>query len=255
VRTQVCARTRPRLDLGARPVLDHEVEGARGFGPQTTQLIRQRRQRVWTGQVDGEQTIPTSGAPDRPAIRPAGGDPHRDPRPLKRTRLKFTIPKAAQPLQSLVEQPRPFAPAEDLPERFQLAVAVAAEPDPERQATVTEVVQRDRLARQLVNAAARQRRDHRPDPQRVGGAGDSGQRHPGIRDRTHGRPIRDVIPEKEAVPAPGLCTACQFAEQPRIYQLVERRKKDAALDAHDPTLQNGGELTRPIGGPTIACDP
>jgi hypothetical protein len=32
-------------------------------------------------------------------------------------------------------------------------------------------------------------------------SGDRAQRHPGVGDRTHGRPVEDVIPEEEAVPA------------------------------------------------------
>src|SRR5919202_254155 len=97
-------------------------------------------------------------------MRPACRYPHRDARPLQRGRLKLTGPERAQPLETAIEPPGSFAGVDDLPEGLELVVAIAAEPDPERQPPATEVVERHGLPGQLVHASPRERRDHRPEP-------------------------------------------------------------------------------------------
>jgi hypothetical protein len=169
-------------------------------------------------------------------MRPACRYPHGDARLLQRRWVKFTAPERGQPLETAIEQPSSFTRVDDLPERLELVVAIAAEPDPEGQPPPTEMVERHRFPGQLVHASPRERGDHRPEPQLLRRAGDGGQRHPRVCDGSNGCPIRDVVPQEESVPAARFRAAREFGQRPRIYQLVERCEEDPTLQAHAITL-------------------
>jgi hypothetical protein len=74
----------------------------------------------------------------------------------------------------MIESLRAFARVDDLAESLELSVAVAAEPDAEDQATFAQVIERDRLAGDLVNAATGKGRDERAEPQPLGARRDRG---------------------------------------------------------------------------------
>jgi hypothetical protein len=135
-------------------------------------------------------------------MRPACRYPHWDARLLQRGWLKLAAPERIQPLETAIEQSGSFAGVDDLTEGLELIVAIAAQPHSERQPPATEVVERQRFSGQLVHASPRERCDHRPEPDPLRRAGNGGQRHPRVGEGSNGRPVRDVVPQEEAVPAP-----------------------------------------------------
>jgi hypothetical protein len=93
-----------------------------------------------------------------------------------RTRPRLSLPESAQLLQAFIRQASALARVDDLPVRH--GVVGVAEPDAQRETPIAEVVQRDRLARDLLNAPARERSNHRPDPEGVRHGSDGVERHP-----------------------------------------------------------------------------
>jgi hypothetical protein len=125
-----------------------------------------------------------------------------------------------------------LARVDHLAERLELAVTVRAEADAQHQAPVTELIQGHGLARELVHAAAGERRDQRAKGDSVGRGRGGGKGDPGVGDGPHRRSVADVIPEEEAVPAAGLGARRELGEQVRVGELVERGGEDCALGAH-----------------------
>src|SRR5215216_176019 len=227
-----CAGGLPRADVGAGVSLHDEVERGSAGRTQRTDLVRELGERIRSRELDREQAIPASRTPHWAALRPARRDPHWDSWTLHGERLELTAPKRVQPVETLIEQPRPFARVDDLPERLELVVAITTQPHAERKAPATELVERHRLPGELVDSSPRERGDHRPQPEPLGGRRDCGQRHPGVRNGTDGLPICDVVPQEEAIPTPRFCAARELGEHPWIHDLVERCEEDSALDAH-----------------------
>src|SRR4029453_15003646 len=93
------------------------------------------------------------------------------------------------------------ARVDDLAEPFELVVPAAAEPDTENQAPLAQVIEGDRLARELVHAPPGEWRDEWPEPDALGVRGDRAQRHPRVGDGADRRSIENVIPQEHPVPA------------------------------------------------------
>src|SRR6266536_2623362 len=170
---------------------------------------------------------PFPGAPPRPD-RTVPRDPDGDPRALYRPRVESPAPESVEPLKAIIQHSRPLTRVDDLPER--LKVVSVAEPDAQRETPVAEMVQRDRLAGDLLDPPAGQRSDHRSEPERLGHHSNGAERHPRV---SHGAPpgwIGDPIPQEQAIPAPGLGDAREIHQEPRISQLIKRRQVQSAFD-------------------------
>src|SRR4029453_17057031 len=105
-----------------------------------------------------------------------------------------------------------------------------AEPDAQCQTPVAQVVQRDRLPCDLLDAPPRERSDHRPDTKAVRLESDGAECHPRLGPRADTRPI----PPQKAVPTPGLNNPCEARQQTWIRQLVERCQVQSALHGSSP---------------------
>ncbi len=123
------------------------------------------------------------------------------------------------------------ARVDDLAEPFELVVPAAAEPDTENQAPLAQVIEGDRLARELVHAPPGEWRDEGSEPDALGVRGDRAQRDPRVGDGADRRSVEDVIPQEHAVPALLLGVHRQSEEHFRIGQLVEWRQVEPAPKA------------------------
>src|SRR5439155_13660717 len=94
---------------------------------------------------------------------PARREPDRNPRLLQRPRLEFARPVVNQLVQTVVEEACAGAWIRLLAELRELARVVASQAGAEHEAAVAQAVEPPGLARQLVRAPPRRRRDHRPD--------------------------------------------------------------------------------------------
>ena len=137
--------------------VDHIVEGS-AAGTLVLHLRAQLGQRRRLRHLHREEPVPARGPPQRPAVGPGSGHPHRDARSLHRTRLELAVPIGAQTLEAVVEQARTGARVALLPEALgiELAGASAAEAHAQHEPPAAEAVERDRLAGQLVRAAPAQ---------------------------------------------------------------------------------------------------
>jgi hypothetical protein len=134
-------------------------------------------------------------------MRPAGGDPDGDPRLLHRTGLELAAPEPGQTAQPLVEPAGAFPGIDHLAVGLKLSGVAAAKADAQDQPPAAEEIERHGLPGHLLHPAARQRRDHRSEPDPLGPRGDRAERHPGVGHGLDRRPIDDVIPEEQPVPA------------------------------------------------------
>ena len=89
-----------------------------------------------------------------------------------------------------------------LREHRELAVAVDAEAEAQRDAAVREPVERRGLLRDDLGSAARDRCDHRSDAHPLGREGDRGGGHPRIGERRAGD-VPEVVPDEDRVPTRG----------------------------------------------------
>src|ERR1035441_2241985 len=92
----------------------------------------------WTG-GGSNSPAPRPGRPRRPgpsppAPRPLAPHPDRDPRVLDRRWLDLAGPELGQPPQPVIQQPRPFARFDDLPEWHELVGVTTTQADPEGEA-------------------------------------------------------------------------------------------------------------------------
>ena len=199
---------------------------------QLPQLGDQFCQRLGAGQVDREQPVPARGAPQRAPVRPARRHPDRDPRLLERARLEAAVPEGRELGQAPVEQPGTLARIALLAElgRVELARALAAEAHTEHETPAAQAVERHGLARELMRPPARQRRDHRPEHQALGGHRHRGQCDPRISDPLDRRAMLEVVPDEEAVPAARLGPRGQLGHHARLGELLEGRDVDATAD-------------------------
>jgi hypothetical protein len=127
-------------------------------------------------------------------MRPPCRHPDRDPRFLYGERLELPGPVIREPVQPVIEKTRALTGIELFSEGTELIVAITSQPDTEDQAPAAQMIQGHRLPGQLVYAPARQRRDHRPEPQAARRGGDRAQRHPRVGHGTNRWPIHNVIP-------------------------------------------------------------
>src|SRR3954447_20628188 len=220
------AGRRPRCRVRPWRVRHRDIERPGVRDAHAADLGDELGQRVGTWQVDREEAVPPRRAAHRGTVRPARRQPDRDARPLHRRRLELAVPVSGQPLERGVEHPRLLGRVGDIAERRELAVPVAAQAKAEHEPAVAQVVERDRLARELVHPPARRRRDHRPDPHALGRARDRAQRHPRIGDAARRRRVDDVVPHEEAVPAALLGARGEPGDAPRIGEVVERGEVD-----------------------------
>ena len=122
------------------------------------------------------------------------------------------VPESAEPLQALIQEARALAWIDGLSVRSE--VVGVAESDAQSETPVAEVVQRDRLPRDLLDASARERSDHRPDSKAVRHRSDGAERHPRVgHGAVRGR-IRDPIPQEQTVPTPGLSNPRELGQEP-----------------------------------------
>jgi hypothetical protein len=123
------------------------------------------------------------------------------------------IPHFSKPYLSLTRTVAFSGPRSVRPE-----IVGIAEPDAQCQTPVAQVVQRDRLPCDLLDAPPRERSDHRPIRRlSVLKAIALGATHGSVRGR-----IRDPIPQEQAVPTSGLSNPGELGQETRIHQLVER---------------------------------
>jgi hypothetical protein len=131
----------------------------------------------------------------------------------------------------MVEPLHTLARVGDLAEPLELVVPTRAESDTENQTCLAQVIEGDRLARDLVHAPPRKWRDEGSDPDALRLRGDRAQRHRWVGDGADRRSVEDVVPQKHAVPAVLLGIHRQSEEHLRIGQLVERREVEPAPKA------------------------
>jgi hypothetical protein len=135
------------------------------------------------------------------------------------------IPHFSKPYLSLTRTVAFSGPRSVRPE-----IVGIAEPDAQCQTPVAQVVQRDRLPCDLVDAPPRERSDHRPDTKAVRlEAMALSATHGAVRGR-----IRDPIPQEQAVPTSGLSNPGELGQETRIRQLVERCQVQSALHGSSP---------------------
>ena len=168
-----------------------------------------------------------------PRPRSAPAAPARDAAETRRPRIR---PAA----RALIEPSRPFSRVDDLAELLQFVGPVTPESHAQNEAAAAELVQRRGLARELVDPPTGERCDQGPEPQRGGGARDRAQGDPRIGNRTHRRPLVDVIPQEDPVPATLLRAR---------GELVKRGQEQSALHVTDTF----GAGTFPY--PPLGCDP
>ena len=196
-------------------------------------LGRQLGELVRMVELDREEAVVARRAPHGPPVGPPRREPDRDPRALDGPGQQahapglLAAPPGVEQLGAGVEQGGAGPRVGLLAEARQLPAAVAAEPEPADQAPARQQVQRRRLARELLRAAAGHRRDHRAQADGPGGRRDRGHRDPRVGDRVD-VVVEHVVPDEDAVPAAGLGPRGQLREHARVGQLAERRDEDPA---------------------------
>ena len=200
---------------------------------------RAPRARPVARKIDHEEAIPAgsrlTGSPVLASEPPPRRGCARCWTGAAQTRRPSSAASLASPSSSNL---RPLACVDLLPERLQLDVLRAAEPDSERQPPAAEAVQRDRLPGHLLHTPPRKRGDHRPKPQLLRRVGDRAQRNPRVGEASHGRSVRDVVPEKNPS-QPRLRGLRELHQGSGIDQLVERREEDPTLRSHRLALSAG----------------
>ena len=162
---------------------------------------RRRARRAPPVREDRSETgRPIAASPDGPPVGPVGRYPDRDPAALDREWLEPAAPQLVEAFEAVIEQAGPFAIVDGLAEG--LEVLRVPEPDPHREATATQVIQRHGLPGDLVHSPAGQWGDHRPESDGLGRTGDRAERYPRVRDRATLRRICEPVPEEQAVPTP-----------------------------------------------------
>src|SRR6266542_3440217 len=189
----------PRANIRSRGHLHDQIEQILAPGTCLADLLRELGEPFGSGEIDWEQAVPSDRPPDWPAIGPVPRDPDGDPRALYRPRVESPAPESVEPLKAIIQHSRPLTRVDDLPER--LKVVSVAEPDAQRETSVAEMVQRDRLAGDLLDPPAGQRSDHRSEPERLGHHSNGAERHP------------------------------------RVSQLIKRRQVQSAFDGPLPTIR------------------
>ena len=116
--------------------------------------------------------------------------------------------------------------------RVELARALAADADAEHQPAAAQPVERHRLARQLVRAAARERRDQRAGDHALGAHRDRGHRDPRVGERRDRRRDRRRGPRGRTRPTRAARRARRGRRRCRLGELVEGRDEDGAF--HSP---------------------
>jgi len=111
-------------------------------------------------------------------------------------------------------------------------VAVAAKARAQHETAVAEPVERDRLARQLLNAPARKRRHERSEHQALGRARRGAERDPGVGDIPRRRGVADVVPQEEAIPPALLGARGKAGHKARVGELVEGGHEHSTPGAH-----------------------
>ena len=154
------------------------------------------------GEVDREHAVPARGAPDRAAARPARREPDRDPRASARGRGSNSPSQNAVSRSSAASSSRACSRGSSTsPNGASSPWRVAAEAEPEHEPAAAQVVERDRLARELLHAPPRRRRDHRADAHALGRARDRAQRHPRVGARRGPAASRRCGPRRRSRPS------------------------------------------------------
>ncbi len=229
----------------AAAVRPHPRDHGRGVGHLPAAVLPHRHHAVPGGR-------PAEGAP----AGPGAAHPDGDPRLLQRGRVAdggpvrardpvvgagvldgLSAPQPVQDLEVLVEHGPPDGRVRLLPAVVPLEREGAA-PDPEDEPPAAQTVQRGGLASHDQRPASGQRRDQRPEPDGVRGAGGGGQRHPGVHHvhRT-GSESEQVVPEEEAVPAGGLGLDRPLRHQGRVQADSEAGHRQTV--SHVPNLSPG----------------
>ena len=107
------------------------------------------------------------------------------------------------------------------------------------------MVEGDRLSNEYLWPSTDQGRDHRSESQALGGARHTGKADPGVGHRWRLlRTPQNVVPEKEAVPAPLFGELGQRYQDVRIGQFVEGREIHAVSQRHPITVAKLVEVAR-----------
>ena len=134
----------------------------------------------------------------------------------------------------------------------QLAAAVAAEPRAEDEAAAAEQVERGGLARELLDAAARQRGDERAEDHALGRDGDRGQRDPRVEHRADGGVVGRRGPRGRRRPsrAPRRGPPARRAAADRRARRRGRRRSRGGPARGEPTggRRDRGPAAQPRGG-------
>ncbi len=142
-------------------------------------------------------------------------------------------PGGGQDVEALVKHLPTASGVELLTGPAELAGAVSADADAESHPTDRQPIQRRDFARHLHGPPPRQRRDHRAEPQPLGGAGDGCQRDPRVGDRGNRCGVGDVVPHEEPIPAGGLGVDRQIRHRSWFGKRVEDRQEQGMLHARN----------------------
>jgi len=165
----------------------------------------------------------------------------------------LAAPQPAQELQPLVEPVAADACVVLLAEAGQLAAGVHPQSHAEHEPAAAQVVEADRLAGELLRPPPGDRRDQRPDAQRLGGGRHGREHDPRIRHRPERRRAVHVIPDEEPVESGPLGVRRQAGDDARIGELPEGREREAV--AHQPRLVAGDGSGTPGPGGDGAAPP
>ena len=192
-----------------------------------------------------DHPVPAGRAREGAAMRPAAGNPDRDPRPLHRagqeyrpvdavvrSGMLYRFPESkpstiSKPSSSRSARIRGSVGSPNVPYSASMGVPRA---DAEDRSTAREPVQRGHLSRELPRPAPWHRRDRCPDLDPGRGVGDRTQRNPRVDDgKPHLTGTENVIPQQEAVPS---LTFCRHRKLHEYIRLGERRHVDRVTQRH-----------------------
>jgi hypothetical protein len=210
-----------------------------------------RRQRIGGEEVAGDRhvAVPAACTLERLRVRGATRDPDRDAR-LDRSRPHRRLggevragvgdgarEQPGEDVEGLVGDRRPDGVRRLVAEVGEVQVGRVAEADAERHPPAAEVVEGDQVLGHDGRPSARERRDHRADPEARGRGRDGAQQHPRV---VHLDPVvpPQVVPEEEPVPAVGLGRTGPPHDGAGIGE-----RRDAETEAHPATLEESADTS------------
>ena len=137
---------------------------------------------------------------------------------------RLTRPRGRQDLEGLVEHPGAPPVVELLAgHRVLVPEAVATKADPESESALAQPIERRGFPGNLDRASSGKRRDHRAEPDALGGGRDRRQRDPRVGHVDDRLPPAHVIPHEHSVPAGLLGLGGQTRHRQGVGELVEER--------------------------------